>query len=95
MTAELLFRERSALTPSSFVEIVVWHVPVPVRGSAHRFKYRLAFVADGACVIRYDNEAGKGDHKHIAENEVPYRFFGIEELLADFWKDVETWRERQ
>ncbi|EGG79231.1 hypothetical protein SXCC_00087 [Gluconacetobacter sp. SXCC-1] len=36
------------------MEIVVWHVPVPVRGSAHRFKYRLAFVADGACVIRYD-----------------------------------------
>lgn len=80
MTVELLFRERSALTPSSFVEIVVWHV---------------AFVADGACVIRYDNEVGKGDHRHIAENEVPSRFLGIEELLADFWKDVETWRERQ
>nr|WP_196778594.1 DUF6516 family protein [Komagataeibacter melaceti] len=46
-------------------------------------------------MIRYDNEAGKGDHRHIAENDVPYRFLGIEELWADFWKDVETWRERQ
>lgn len=27
-------------------------------------KYSLARVADGACVLRYDNEAGKGDHRH-------------------------------
>ena len=23
----------------------------------------LAFVADGICVLRYDNEVGKGDHQ--------------------------------
>lgn len=24
---------------------------------------------DGNCVLRYDNEAGKGDHKHIGDDE--------------------------
>ena len=25
----------------------------------HGFKYRLALVADGICVLRYDNESGE------------------------------------
>ena len=61
----------------------------------HGFKYRLAFVADGVSVLRYDNEAGKGDHKHVGEREVPYRFTDLATLQADFWKDVETWRAGQ
>ena len=72
MDAALLFRERIEVTADrSFAELVVWWVPSPVRGSVHGFKYWLAFVVEGACVLRYDNEAGKGDHKHIGEREVP------------------------
>ena len=63
-----------------------------MRGSAHRFKYRLALVSDGVCVLRYDNEAGKGDHKHVGERERPYRFVDLPTLQTDFWKDVATWR---
>ena len=70
----------------------MWRVPEPVPASTHGFKYRLALVADGVCVLRYDNEAGKGDHKHIGGDEVPYAFTGIEARIADFWNDVETWR---
>jgi hypothetical protein len=44
------------------------------------------------CVLRYDNEAGKGDHKHIGGEEIPYAFINAEKLLADFWADVRTWR---
>jgi len=45
----------------------------PLAGSsAHGYKYRLAFVVDDECVLRYDNEAGKGDHKHIDAKEAPY-----------------------
>ena len=55
--------ERHVLDARTFVEIVVWRVDRPVRGSMHRFKYRLALVADLVCVLRYDNEAGKGDHR--------------------------------
>jgi hypothetical protein len=93
MKAELLLRERIAIIPErSFAELVVWRVPTPVRDSAHGFKYRLALVVDGVCVLRYDNEAGKGDHKHMGGREIPYRFSSPEALLADFWADVEPWR---
>ena len=59
MKAELLIDERHVLDARTFVEIVVWRLPRPARSSVHRFKYRLALVADGICVLRYDNEAGR------------------------------------
>ena len=93
--AELLIRKREGLSETAFVEMVIWQVPDPVRGSGHGFKYRLALVADGVCVLRYDNEAGKGDHKHVGEREVPYRLTDLATLQADFWKDVEKWRAGQ
>ncbi len=93
MKAELLLRERLALSGTAFVETIVWRLPGPMRGSAHAFKYRLALISDGVCVLRYDNEAGKGDHKHIGETEAPYRFADLELLQADFWSDVENWRK--
>jgi hypothetical protein len=95
MEAELLFRKRESLSETAFVEMAIWRVPDPVRGSGHGFKYRLALVADGVCLLRYDNEAGKGDHKHVGEREVAYRFTGLATLQADFWKDVAAWRAGQ
>jgi hypothetical protein len=94
MKAVLLLRERQALTATAFVELVVWRVPQPVPGSAHGFKYSLALVADGACVMRYDNESGKGDHKHVADREVSHRFRGLAALQDDFWADVEAWEAK-
>ncbi|MFY9316095.1 MAG: DUF6516 family protein [Burkholderiales bacterium] len=60
MPAELLLDERRVLSEAAFAELVVWRVPAPVRGSQHGLRYRLALVVDGVCVLRYDNEAGKG-----------------------------------
>jgi hypothetical protein len=88
MKAELLINERHVLDDRAFVEIVVWQVPRSVRGSRHRFKYRLALVRDAVCVLRYDNEAGKGDHRHIGGAEERYRFTDTDTLLADFWREV-------
>jgi len=90
--ATLLLRERRIVAEDAFVELVVWQVPAPVTGSVHRFKYRLAFVVDGVCVLRYDNEAGKGDHKHLGEEQSPYVFTTPAQLLTDFWHDVDHWR---
>ena len=92
MKGELLLDERHVLDVGTFVEIVIWQLPRPVRGSLHRFKYRLALVVDGVCVLRYDNEAGKGNHRHIRDDEHPYSFSTAQTLLADFWRDVEEWR---
>jgi hypothetical protein len=48
---------------------VIWQLPGPVPDSGHKFKYRLAFVVDQCGVVRFDNETGKGDHKHIGDKE--------------------------
>lgn len=95
MKAELLLSERHILNEDAFVEIVVWKVPQPVRGSAHDFEYRLALVVQRVCVLRYDNEAGKGDHRHLGEDEMPYAFSDFRALLADFWADVDRSRSER
>jgi hypothetical protein len=95
MKAQMLHRERHVLAEDTFVEIVVWLVPRSLRGSTHRLKYRLALVVAGECVLRYDNETGKGDHRHLGNVETPYVFRGYEKLMSDFWADVESWRRRK
>lgn len=73
--------------------MVLWAVPKPVPGSAHGYKYRLALVVRGVCVLRYDNEAGKGDHVHIAGRQRPYRFAGVDRLVSDFLLEVDRWTD--
>lgn len=92
MVAELLLDQRQPLSENTFVEMVVWRVSSPVFGSSHGFKYRLALVVNRCCVLRYDNESGKGDHRHLGEQEIPYNFTTPQALLDDFWKDVDNWR---
>ena len=92
MAAEVLLNERHILSESAFVEMVVWRVPKPQPGSVHMLKCRPALVVDGLCVLRYDNESGKGDHIHLSGREVKYAFTTAQALLDDFWKDVEDWR---
>jgi hypothetical protein len=45
--------------------------------------------------VGYDNERGKGDHRHIREREMPYRFESPEKLIADFLADVEEAQKRK
>jgi hypothetical protein len=92
MKATLLLDERHIIAVNAFVELVVWRVGKPIRGSRHDLKYRLALVVDGRCVLRYDNESGKGDHRHIGKREYPYTFSTPERLLEEFWSEVERWR---
>ena len=89
--ADLLLKERRILGEDRFVEVVIWRVPERIAGSGHDFKYRLALVVDEACVVRFDNEAGKGDHKHIGAVETTYAFTTLEKLVSDFWQAVEEW----
>jgi len=88
-----LVRERITYTDKSFAEIVVWRVPSSLPGSKHLYKYRFAFVVSGECVLRYDKEAGKGDHRHLRGKERNYAFRSIEQVLADFSADVRRFRD--
>ena len=87
--AELVLRSRNSLL-GGVVEMVVWKVPLPVPPSGHAFKSRLAFVREGQRVVGYDNERGKGDHKHIDGREFQDRFIDIDTLMRDFLRDVEN-----
>ena len=93
MKARELFNRRVPVAEQAFAELVLWEVPAPLSGSKHRYKYRLVFVAAGECVLRYDNESGKGDHKHVRGKEVKYRFVSVDRLAADFFEDVRRWRD--
>ncbi len=86
--ATLVVRHRITYRDDLFAEIVVWVVPRPIAGCAHSYKYRLALVAHGECVLRFDNEAGKGDHRHAGGGEGRYRFSTLDQLFADFDRDI-------
>jgi hypothetical protein len=88
LKARLLLRTRNAVH-GGVVEMMVWSVPSPVPPSQHAFKYRLVFVRDGQRLVGYDNERGKGDHKHLGGREYRYRFTDIDTLVGDFLRDVE------
>jgi hypothetical protein len=94
MDAELIAEGREYLDDFSFTEMLIWRVPAPVRGSDHDFKYSLAYVEHNVCVLRFDNEAGKGDHRHQGDDDRPYTFTTLETLIADFDAAVEEWRSK-
>lgn len=71
------------------VEMVIWQLPRTDPERPHGLKYRLVYVRKGKRLVGYDNERGKGDHRHIGGKEYGYVFQGIEKLVNDFWQDVE------
>jgi hypothetical protein len=91
MRATLLLRTRIVYSEASFAELVLWRVSEAVEGSTHGYKYRLAYIVEGACVVRYDNEVGKGDHRHFGERESKYPFTTPEALLKSFERDIARW----
>ena len=76
-------------------ELTLWLVPNAVRGSVHFFKYSLFYGRPGMRLVGYDNEPGKGDHRHYEGREEPYPFTTPEQLIRDFLADVRDLRRRQ
>lgn len=91
MKAVLLLQRRVVLAEDAFVELVIWRLNQPLAPSTHQFKYRLAYVVGGECVVLYDNERGKGDHRHFGRDQRAYGFSSTERLLADFNSDIARW----
>lgn len=94
MKAELAYRYREISDDGAQIDIVVWKLPKPDAERPHGIKYRLYYGRDGQRLVGYDNERGKGDHKHLGVRESAYRFESLDKLLADFWVDVETIRSK-
>ncbi len=93
MLAVPVVNAKEVRNDGSIIELVVWRLTRPLDPCRHLFKYRLYFGAQGICRVRYDNERGKGDHRHLNGVEHPYGFGSLMQLLDDFESDVNAWRE--
>ena len=87
-SAILVLHEKSVREDGAIVELVVWQLPRPTPDRPHALKYRLYFGRGGKCLVRYDNESGKGDHRHVRSKETPYRFVSLAKLRRDFESDI-------
>lgn len=86
--ARLLLHEKFVRADGSIVELVIWHLPRPTPDRPHGLKYRLYFGRDGKCLVRYDNETDKGDHRHVMGREESYEFVSVSRLRQDFEADI-------
>jgi hypothetical protein len=92
--ARQLFRYKAS-QGDLLCEMVIWALPAPTPERSHGLKYRSFCGRSGTCLVRHDNESGKGDHRHYGDQEEPYGFRSVEQLLADFKGDcirVAGWR---
>lgn len=94
MSARAIVQVKEVRDDGSIVEIVIWELAAPLPPCRHRYKYQLFFGAPGECRVRYDNERGKGDHRHIGTVEEDYAFSSLDTLLNDFERDVANWRAK-
>ena len=89
--ATLVLHEKIVRDDGAIVEIVIWQLPQATPDRPHALKYRLYFGRSGKCLVRYDNESGKGDHRHVRGRETPYSFVSLAKLRRDFESDMKKY----
>jgi hypothetical protein len=92
MKAVLAFYDKQVLADGAIAEMKIWQLNKPVRGSTHKLKYSLFYGFPGKRLVAYDNEPGKGDHRHFEGEQAAYNFRTVEKLMADFLADVRRLR---
>ena len=92
MSAQLLFQDKFIYADGAIREMVIWRLPEADRERQHGLKYSLFYGYPGKCLVRYDNERGKGDHRHNGDQEEHYNFVSVEQLIRDFQTDIERLR---
>jgi Family of unknown function (DUF6516) len=93
MQAKLIYQEKYIYADGAIREMVLWQLPEKTTDRPHGLKYRLYYgISDGTCLVRYDNETRKGEHRHIRGREEPYIFKNVETLVANFLADIEEAR---
>jgi hypothetical protein len=94
MKGKLIYHEKFIYDDGAIREMVLWQLPNKTSDRPHGLKYRLYYgLSDGTCIVRYDNESGKGNHRHIKGKEKSYPFKDVETLVADFLAEIEKARK--
>ena len=92
--ARLILHRKRVYDDGMIAQMRLWGLPEPLPGSSHGLKYSLFYGNHEGRLIGYDNERGKGDHRHYGPHEEAYRFTSPERLVADFLADVAAARRR-
>ena len=74
-------------------QVKVWEFP-KTKKQPEGIKYHFAYIHNGKRVLGYDNEIGKGHHKHLFGKETKIIFKGIKELYNQFIKEVKQLRKK-
>lgn len=91
-SSALVFYSKRVFDDGAIVELKIGALSEPVLGSTHRLKYSLYYGQTDHRLMGYDNERGKGDHRHYGDRQESYAFTTVEQLVADFENDVTTLR---
>jgi hypothetical protein len=94
MKSRLSFHDKAVYPDGAIIEMTIWALSESVSGSKHFLKYSLFYGFPCSRIIGYDNEFGKGDHKHMGAHEENYQFTTVEQLVADFLCDVDKERKK-
>ena len=92
MKAVRIFYDKTVLPDGAVVEMTIWQLPRSTQERPHGLKFSLFYGGPDGRIVGYDNESGKGDHKHIRDVETRYKFIDAETMVADFLADVERIR---
>jgi len=93
MKARLIYHVKAIATDGDITEIKIWQVPKS-KDKPHGMKYSFAYIREGKRLVGYDNAERKGDHKHVADREMPYKFKNVDQLFADFYQDIMELRRK-
>jgi hypothetical protein len=69
MKARKVMDDKLVLADGRLIQRLVWQLPEATAERPHGLKYRLYCGREGRCIVRYDNETGKGDHVHYGEDD--------------------------
>ena len=95
MKAGLLFSDKYVYRDGAIREMIIWRLPEADQKRPHGLKYRLFYGYPDKCLVRYDNERGKGDHRHYSDHEEDYIWESVQKLMNDFKTDIEKLRGEQ
>ncbi len=90
--AEKLLDVRQVFGDGGILALRLWRVSQPVPPATHLFRYALFYGPRRQQAVLFENERGKGNHKHIREVESPYVFTTPERLVEDFLAAVRVVR---
>lgn len=92
--AQLLFRQKHSYEDGEIVELKAWAVPRS-EAKPEGLKYSMVYIdAAGRRILGYDNAEGKGHHRHVGDDETPFKFESLDALMLKFLDEVSRLRGR-